>query len=100
MTTSSPTTLKLPQDLRARLVAQAQVEGKTPHAYMLEALREKADRSDRRQEYLAAGEKALKEYERTGIAYAMEDVEQYILGVAAGTKPRRPKPIKASRKKS
>ena len=54
---------------------------------------------DRRREYLAAGAASLKEYERTGIAYAMEDVERYILGVAAGNTPKRPKPIKASAKK-
>jgi predicted transcriptional regulator len=96
----SPTTLKIPDDLRARLAEQAESEGKTPHAYMLEALREKADRAERRRAYLAAGAQALKEYESTGIAYAMEDVEQYILGIAAGKKVRRPKPIKASSKKS
>jgi len=76
----------------------AEAEGKTPHAYMVEALQEKADRAERRREYLAAGTAALREYERTGIAYAMEDVERYILGVAAGKKPPRPKPIKASKK--
>lgn len=94
-----PTTLKIPDDLRARLAAQAQAEGKTSHAYMLEALREKAEREDRRQEYLAAGAAALEEYERTGIAYAMQDVEQYILGIAAGKAPSRPKPVRAKRKK-
>ena len=97
---TSPTTLKVPDDLRARLAAQAEAEGKSPHAYMLDALREKADRADRRGEYLAAGAAALREYERSGIAYAMEDVEQYILGVAAGRKPRRPKPVKAASKKT
>ena len=97
---SSPTTLKVPDDLRARLSAQAEAEGVSTHAYMLEALREKADRTDRRREYLDAGEKALEQYERTGIAYAMEDVERYILGVAAGKKPRRPRPAKDLRKKS
>lgn len=96
----SPTTLKLPDDLRARLAAHAEAEGKSAHAYMLEALKEKADRADRRREYLQAGADALREYERTGIAYAMEDVERYVLGIAAGKKPRRPKPIKASAKKS
>lgn len=94
----SPTTLKVPDELRARLAAQAEAEGKSPHAYMLEALQEKADRTDRREEYLLAGSAALHEYERTGIAYAMEDVERYILGVAAGKKPRRPKPVKAHKK--
>jgi predicted transcriptional regulator len=97
---NSPTTLKVPDDLRARLVAQAEAEGKSAHAYMLEALKEKADRADRRREYLSAGADALRQYERTGIAYAMEDVERYILGIAAGTKPPRPKPVKASRKKN
>lgn len=97
---ASPTTLKIPDDLRARLAQQAQSEGKTPHAYMLEALKEKADRADRRRDYLSAGAAAMREYERTGIAYAMEDVEQYILGIAAGKTPRRPKPVKAARKTS
>ena len=95
---SSPTTLKLPEELRSRLAAQAHAEGKTPHAYMVEALKEKADRTDRRQEYLAADEATIRKYERTGIAYAMEDVEQYILGIAAGKKVRRPRPVKAARK--
>lgn len=95
----SPTTLKVPDDLRARLAEQAEAEGKTPHAYMIEALREKADRADRRREYLAAGADAMREYERTGIAYAMEDVERYILGIAAGKTARRPKPTTARAKK-
>ena len=97
---ASPTTLKIPDDLRARLAEQAEAEGKAPHAYMLEALREKADRADRRREYLSAGELALREYERTGIAYAMEDVERYILGIAEGSKAHRPRPTKTPRKKT
>ncbi len=97
---SSPTTLKLPSDLRERLAAHAEAEGKSAHAYMLEALKEKVDRADRRREYLDAGAAALRDYNRTGIAYAMEDVEKYILGIAAGKKPSRPKPIKGSRGKS
>jgi predicted transcriptional regulator len=97
---ASPTTLKLPEDLKARLAAQAQAEGKSTHAYMVEALAEKVDRAERRREYLAAGALALEEYERTGIAYAMEDVEDYFIGIAAGRKPARPRPAKVSRKKT
>ena len=94
----SSTTLKLPEALKARIATLAQAEGKTPHAYMVEALLEKAARAERRREYLAAGTAALHEYERTGIAYAMEDVERYILGIAAGKKPSRPKPAKVAKK--
>jgi predicted transcriptional regulator len=96
MTTS--TTLKLPDELRARIAALAEADGKTSHAYMVEALQEKADRAERRRDYLAAGTKALHEYERTGIAYAMEDVERYILGIVAGKRLSRPKPVKVSKK--
>jgi predicted transcriptional regulator len=95
---ATSTTLKLPEELRARIATLAEAEGKTSHAYMVEALQEKAERAERRRDYLAAGTRALHEYERTGIAYAMEDVERYILGIAAGRKPSRPKPVKASRK--
>ena len=93
------TTLKLPDDLRAKLAAHAEAEGKTPHAYMVEALKEKAERADRRRAYLEAGAKALQEYRQSGIAYAMEDVETYILGLAAGKAPKRPQPVKAGRRK-
>ena len=95
---ASSTTLKLPEELKARLATLAQAEGKTPHAYMVDALQEKAARAERRRAYLSAGTTALHDYKRTGIAYAMEDVERYILGVAAGKKPSRPKPAKVLKK--
>ena len=91
---ASSTTLKLSEELKARIAALAEAEGKTPHAYMVEALQEKTDRAERRREYLEAGATAVRNYERTGIAYAMEDVERYILGIAAGKKPPRPKPTR------
>ena len=91
---STPTTIHVPDDLRARLVAQAADAGKPINAYMLEALKEKLDRADRRREYLEAGEEVLRDYERTGIAYPMEVVEKYMVEIAAGKKPCRPMPIK------
>lgn len=93
---ASVTSLNIPEELRARLAEQAAAAGKSTHAYMLEALMEKADRADRYRE-LASDTETLWEYKRTGVAYAMEDVEQYILGIAAGRKPRRPNPGKNSR---
>jgi hypothetical protein len=60
----------------------------------------RSNRLDRRREYLAAGASAMHEYERTGLAYAMKDVERYVLGITAGKKLRRPRPAKAARKKT
>jgi len=96
---ASPTTLKLSDDLKARIAALADAEGKTPHAYMVEALQQTAERAERRREWIAEGEQRWRDYERNGIAYAMEDVEPYILGIAAGKKPPRPKPLKNHKKR-
>jgi len=94
----SATTLKLPEALKKRLIGLAQAEGKSPHAYMIEALEEHAARAERRRDYLAAGDAALADYERTGIAYAMEDVEQYIVALAEGRRAAKPKPWKRAKK--
>jgi predicted transcriptional regulator len=95
---ASTTTLKLPETLKARIAALAEAEGKSPHAFMVEALEQQADRAERRRQYLADGDAALSEYRRTGIAYAMEDVEKYIVDLARGSKAARPKPVKRTRK--
>lgn len=95
---ASTTTLKLSEMLRARISALAEAEGKSPHAYMVEALEQQAQRAERRSEYLAAGDDALRKYQRSGIAYAMEDVEKYIVALASGKKAQKPKPVKRGRK--
>lgn len=95
---ASTTTLKLSEELKARISALAQAEGKTSHAYMVEAIERQAERAERRREYLAAGDAALMEHQRTGIAYAMEDVEEYILAKAEGRRTPPPKPVKRAKK--
>ena len=95
---TSATTLKIPEDLKVRLSALADAEGKSPHAWMIEALEREARRAERRQEYLAAGDAALVAYEKNGIAYAIEDVERYVVALAEGGKAPKPKPTKRTRK--
>jgi hypothetical protein len=55
-------------------------------------------RAERRRDYLAAGDSALGDYQRTGIAYAMEDVERYIVALAEGRQAAKPRPSKRSKK--
>jgi predicted transcriptional regulator len=92
------TTLKIPDELKARLIALAQADGKSPHAYMIEALERQAERAERHRAYVAAGDAALHEHARTGIAYAMEDVERYIVALAEGRSTSKPKPVKRAKK--
>jgi predicted transcriptional regulator len=91
---AATTTLKLPEKLKKRIAPLAQSAGKTPHAWMVEALETLATLAERRKAFIADALAAEKEVERTGLVYRAEDVHRYISARAAGKKPARPKPVK------
>ena len=88
------TTLKLPEDLKKRIAPLAESAGKTPHAWMVEALETQAALAEKRRAFVADALAAEKEVERTGRAYAFEDVQHYMRSRPQGKKARRPKPVK------
>ncbi|HEY0905798.1 MAG TPA: hypothetical protein VGE17_01240 [Methylophilus sp.] len=72
------TSLKLPDSLKERIAKLAEAAGKTPHAYMVEAIEQEASRGEKYQAFLAEAEASWLEYQKTGIAYAAEDVHAYV----------------------
>jgi predicted transcriptional regulator len=88
------TTLKLPEQLKKRLGPLAKLAGKTPHAWMLEALETQATLAEKRRAFIDEARAAEKEVEATGVVYRAEDVHRYIRAHAAGKKSARPKPAK------
>lgn len=88
------TSLKLPEDLKERIGKVAQGVAQTPHAYMVQAIAEKVERDEKRQDFLAAAERSREEFKRTGISFKHEDVMRYMLDKVAGKNPRRPKPLR------
>lgn len=91
------TSLKLPEDLKARIAALAPGVAQTPHAYMVEAIAEKVARDEKRREFIGSARESAAHFKRTGIVYALEDVEHYIMRKAAGRKAAKPKPVKIPR---
>jgi predicted transcriptional regulator len=91
------TSLKLSEALKEKIATIAREAAQTPHAYMVEAIAERVARDERRSDFVAAAERAEKDFHRTGIAYAHEDVWRYIRARAGGKKARRPKAIKVPR---
>jgi predicted transcriptional regulator len=91
------TSIKLPESLKERVSAIAQGVAQTPHAYMVEAITEKVARDERRRDFLESARESAREFKRTGVAYALADVERYILAKAAGKRAAMPKPIKIPR---
>ena len=91
---AATTTLKLPEPLKARIVPLAEAAGKSPHAWMIEALEERVEQSEAYAAFVAEALEAEQEMQRTGEVYAMEDVHQYLLDKLDGKPVKRPRPIK------
>lgn len=91
------TTLKLTDDLRARIAPLAQAAGKTMHAWMVEALEAQATLAEMRESFIADAQIAADEIDAGGPLYAAEDVHAYIVGRAQGRTVRRPTPVRRAR---
>lgn len=88
------TTLKLPLELKKRIGPLALKSGKTPHAWMLEALQRQAELADLREAFIQDALDSATEVDEGGPLFAAEDVHAYLAARAAGKRARRPKPLK------
>lgn len=80
----STTTIRLPDDLKARVARAAERAGTTSHAFIVEAIAAKADAEERRNEFHALGEQRYAEFLRTGKSIPWEEMRQYLLRQLAG----------------
>lgn len=87
---AASTTLKLTDDLKRRIAPLAKSAGKTPHAWMVEALEIQAALAERRREFVRSAHVAEQEVAKYGQVYEADDVFAYLDGKVAGKKPKRP----------
>ncbi|HEX5062706.1 MAG TPA: hypothetical protein VFV99_25210 [Kofleriaceae bacterium] len=90
--TTKATTLKLPAKLKTRIARMAKKSGRTPHAFMLEALERQTTREERMEEFVKEAMQAKRDIEGGGEVYAAEDVHAWMERLARGEKAPRPKP--------
>ena len=95
----STTTLKLPEPLKARIAPLAEAAGKTPHAWMIDALETQAALAEMREAFIAEAEASAAAVDAGGPLYAAEDVHAYIMARAIGKAARRPRPMQRARKR-
>jgi predicted transcriptional regulator len=93
----STTTIRLPDELKARIAAAAERAGKTPHALILEAIAEKAEETERRSDFYGEAERRFAEIAASGKAIPWSEMRAYLQQRAAGGKPRRPAARKLAR---
>ena len=87
---TATTTLKLPEELKSRIARLAESAGKTPHAFMVEALEAETQRSELRRDFVSAALKAEQEVVTYGEVYAMDAVHRHFADKLAGKPARRP----------
>jgi predicted transcriptional regulator len=84
-------TLKLPPELKDRVASVVKGTDKTAHAFMVEAIEQQTALAEKRKAFIAEALAARQESERTGKAYAFEEVRKYFAARIAGKRARRPR---------
>ena len=87
----SATSLKLPEDLKRRIVRLAASVGQSPHAFMVDALAREAERSELRARFAAGAAESEREALATGKAHALDAAFDHLEARVAGKKLRRPR---------
>lgn len=90
----STTTLKLPDELKERIVSAAEAAGKSPHAFMVEALATQTALSERRRAFVEAAQVAEQEVAEYGLVYDADEVFSYLQDKLSGKRAKRPKAVK------
>lgn len=93
----STTTIRLPEDLKARVTAAAERAGTSTHGFILEAIAEKAEQEESRADFHDVAQRRYAEIVATGRAIPWSEMRRYLEDRIAGKNPARPKPRKMAR---
>ncbi len=74
----STTSLKLPDDLKARVQSLAENEGFSSHAFMVNAVEQAVQQAEAQRAFIAAAEASLDDVRNGAAVYAAEDVHRWI----------------------
>jgi predicted transcriptional regulator len=84
------TTIRLEDDLKARVAAAAERQGKTAHAFILEAIAQTVEQAELDAEFHRIGEGRWAKTLETGKTVPWEDAKAYLRARAAGGRVRKP----------
>ena len=93
----STTTIRLPDDLKARVARAAARAGTTSHSLIVEAIAEKTELLDRRDEFHDLADRRHAELAASGETIGWDAMRSYLLQRIAGHPAPRPAPKKLIR---
>ncbi len=86
----STSTIRIPEDLNARVAAAAERAGTTAHGFILEAIAEKAEHAERRADFHAAADQRYANLVASGKTIPWERMRSYLENRIAGKTSARP----------
>ena len=93
----STTTIRIDDDLKARLAAAAQVAGKTSHAFILDAIVQTVEQVEVDAEFERLADGRWARVLATGQTVPWDDTKAYLEARMRGDKPRKPAARKSDR---
>lgn len=91
------TTIRLPDDLRERIAQAAERAGTTSHAFILEAIAERVNEEERRNDFHDTAERRYAEIVTSGKTIPWSEMRTYLEDRRAGKKTIRPAAQKLAR---
>ncbi|MDR7380204.1 putative transcriptional regulator [Rhodoferax ferrireducens] len=86
----STTTIRIEDELKARLAAAAEQAGKTAHAFILDAIAQTVEQVELDNAFHAVAEERWAKIRATGKTVPWDDAKAYLAARAAGERPAKP----------
>jgi predicted transcriptional regulator len=86
--------LRLPENVKRRIAKLAEEQDTTPHAFMLEAIRDRLDAEEAQAAFHAEAKRRLARMRKSGLGVPAAEVFDYLRSTIREGKPPRPKPRK------
>ena len=93
----STTTIRIDDDLKARLVAAAERAGQTPHSFILEAIAQTVQQAELTDGFHREADERWAKILEKGKTIAWDDMRAYLAARTAGQAPRKPRARKLAR---
>jgi len=90
----STTTIRIDDDLKARVAAAAERAGKTAHGFIVDAIAQATEQSELESDFHLVAARRLAKIIATGEGVPLGEAREYLLARVRGKPTRRPKPRK------
>ena len=86
------TTIRIEDDLKSRIAAAAEREGKSAHAFMHDAISQSVAQAEENSEFRRIAEERWQSIVQTGMTVSWDETKQWLQARGRGENPPRPRP--------